>query len=76
MPAGRRFTYEQVRDMRHRWWLGATYGELAKEFGIHPHSVRAIITGDTYRNIPGFFSRAGRRERNVRLKRGERAGGW
>jgi uncharacterized protein YjcR len=62
-----RFNEQQIRNIRERWWNGATQYSLAQELGVCTNTIKRVIKGDTYKSVPGHFSRVQRSERNKRV---------
>jgi HNH endonuclease len=51
VPHNRKFTPEQVREIKRRYANGETQVKLGVEYGCHPESIGRIIRGQNYRNI-------------------------
>lgn len=49
-----------VVELRRRRAAGEGANALAKEFGVHPDSVRNAVSGKTWANVPGALVGAGR----------------
>jgi hypothetical protein len=47
----RRFTDDQVREIRHKRSLGVRPSTLAREFDTHPTTITRIVNGETYGDV-------------------------
>lgn len=65
MPAARRWTPEQIAEMRNRYREGESQASLAVAFGGSPRAIKCACTGATYSDIPGWLTVAERRARRV-----------
>ena len=68
MPA-RRWTPEQIVEMRHRYRDGESQVALAEVFGGSPNAIKAAVVGYTYSDIPGWLTVDERRARRGPGKR-------
>lgn len=48
----RKLTPEQVQALRKARTLGVTYRELSQKYGLHEGTIRQIVIGRTYREVP------------------------
>jgi len=69
MRVYRRFTDEQVSQMRELYRSGSSQADIALEFSCSQTHVGKILRGSNYSAIPGALSK---RERRVHTKRGTR----
>lgn len=65
----RRWTAEQVIEMRARYRAGESSAALAVAFSGSPHAVKGAVSGETYADVPGWLTVAERRARRVPGKR-------
>ena len=49
---GRRFTDDDIRDIRQAWREGASGDEIARWFGTHRSKVSRIVNGHEYADVP------------------------
>jgi hypothetical protein len=64
----RRFTDNQVIEMRRMWRAGASWAEVGAPFGIDDKKAQKIGTGIGYADVPEAITPAERRARYGRRK--------